>query len=222
MLSSASGFQTGKGESTVAIQCIQANITKAQAMIRNEHRASIALNAAACAELSQLLNQQLADTVDLFSQIKQEHWHAKGMHFYQFHRLFDRLAEDLEKHTDTIAERITTLGGAAKGTLRMCAAGSRLPELPLDVGDGQCTVMLLVERYAQLARTTWKAIAEAGKLGDADTADLFTSVSHDLDDAIWFLEAHLRDLPLTTGRGVEVMLGNDTDTALRSWPSTFV
>jgi|ERR1700674_243559 len=171
----------------------QADIANAQTMIRNEHRASFDIDAAAYAELTQLLNQQLADTVDLFSQIKQAHWHANGMHFYQFHRLFDRLAEDLERHTDTIAKRITTLGGAAKGTLRMCAGGSRLPELPLDVGDGRRTVTLLVERYAQLARSTCKAIAEADKLGDTDTSDLFASASQDLDNAIWFLEVHLRD-----------------------------
>ncbi len=30
-----------------------------------------------------LLNQQLADTFDLYSQIKQSHWNVKGMDFMQ-------------------------------------------------------------------------------------------------------------------------------------------
>ena len=38
-----------------------------------------------------------------------------------------------------IAQPIGTLGGVAKGTVRTAAADSRLPELPLDVGNGKCT-----------------------------------------------------------------------------------
>jgi starvation-inducible DNA-binding protein len=37
------------------------------------------------------------------------------------------------------------------------------------------------------------AIDDTGKLGDADTADLFTGISRDLDKYLWFLEAHLQD-----------------------------
>jgi starvation-inducible DNA-binding protein len=29
-------------------------------------------------------------------------------------------------------------------------------------------------------------------LGDADTADLFTGISRETDEQLWFLEAHLR------------------------------
>ena len=37
------------------------------------------------------------------------------------------------------------------------------------------------------------AIDETAKLGDADTADLFTGISRDLDKYLWFLEAHLQE-----------------------------
>ena len=43
----------------------------------------------------ELLNQQLADTFDLYSQAKQAHWNVKGAQFFQLHELFDRLAEEL-------------------------------------------------------------------------------------------------------------------------------
>ena len=46
-----------------------------------------------------LLNQQLADTLDLFSQIKQAHWNVKGMQFHQLHVLFDSLAEDVNTNS---------------------------------------------------------------------------------------------------------------------------
>src|SRR5215510_12569066 len=51
-----------------------------------------------------LLNQQLADTFDLYSQVKQAHWNVKGMHFLQLHLLFDELAKSLIEYVDLIAE----------------------------------------------------------------------------------------------------------------------
>lgn len=61
-----------------------------------------------------LLNQQLADISDLYSQAKQAHWNVKGAQFYQLHQLFDKLAEELEEFVDLIAERVTALGGMAR------------------------------------------------------------------------------------------------------------
>jgi starvation-inducible DNA-binding protein len=139
-----------------------------------------------------LLNQQLADTFDLYSQTKQAHWNVKGAQFFPLHELFDKLAAELAGYTDMIAERATTLGGLAQGTVRMSAANSQLAECELDVTDSLPTVEALAERYAALARSTRQAIESADGLDDADTADLFTEVSRGLDKALWFLEAHLQ------------------------------
>jgi starvation-inducible DNA-binding protein len=139
-----------------------------------------------------LLNQQLADTFDLYSQTKQAHWNVKGAQFFQLHELFDKLATELAGYTDMIAERATTLGGLAQGTVRMSAANSQLAECELDVTDSLPTVEALAERYAALASSTRRAIESAEGQSDADTADLFTEVSRGLDKALWFLEAHLQ------------------------------
>jgi starvation-inducible DNA-binding protein len=140
----------------------------------------------------ELLNQQLADTFDLYGQTKQAHWNVKGPHFMQLHLLFDNLAEEVFGFIDTIAERATALGGLAMGTVRMAGEGSRLPELPLKEVDGIAMVNELTERYADLAASTREAIKTAAEWGDADTADLFTSQSRVLDKALWFLQAHLQ------------------------------
>jgi len=139
-----------------------------------------------------LLNQQLADTFDLFSQIKQAHWNVKGIHFIALHELFDKLAEETEDYVDDIAERATALGGVAIGTARAAGKVSRLPEFPLEGVPGKAAVEALVERYALLTSSTRKAIETSGALGDADTSDLFTGVSRGLDKSLWFLEAHLQ------------------------------
>ncbi len=138
-----------------------------------------------------LLNQHLADTSDLYTQIKQAHWNVKGMQFQQLHELFDTLAAAVADDGDLVAERATALGGTALGTARMAAAASRLPEYPLEAVDGRQHVEALVARFASLAKTARAAIDTATAFGDADTADVFTEVSRRLDKHLWFLEAHL-------------------------------
>lgn len=153
---------------------------------------SIDLDAETRAQIVALLNQQLADTFDLYSQTKQAHWNVKGAQFFQLHELYDKLAAELIDHVDTIAERATALGGTALGTLQMAAKATRLGDYPEDAVASQVTLQTLAERFANLAATTRTAIEDADKLGDADTADIFTGVSRALDKSLWFLEAHLQ------------------------------
>lgn len=143
-------------------------------------------------EMIDLCNQQLADTADLQSQTKQAHWNIKGAEFIALHELYDDLAEEVEGYVDSIAERVSQLGGYAMGTARMAAANSRLPEYPIDANEGLDSVKALVERYAAYAASTRSAIDEADKSGDQTTADLFTEVSRGIDKSLWFLEAHLQ------------------------------
>lgn len=138
-----------------------------------------------------LLNEQLADTIDLRYQVKQAHWNVKGPHFIALHELFDDLYKALDGPVDEIAERVTALGGVAMGTARIAAKASRLPELPHDLVEGMKLVALLADRYAMLCRSTRAAIETADEAEDADTADLFTGISRELDKTLWFLEAHL-------------------------------
>jgi len=153
---------------------------------------SIDLDAETRAELNKLLNQHLADTFDLYSHTKQAHWNVKGSQFFQLHELYDKLATELLDHVDTIAERVTTLGGAAEGTAHMTVGASRLPDFPNGPVGSQESVQALSERYAALAATTRAAIDKSDDLGDIGTSDLFTGVSRGLDKALWFLEAHLQ------------------------------
>jgi starvation-inducible DNA-binding protein len=143
-------------------------------------------------KMVELLNQQLADTFDLYSQTKQAHWNVKGPDFYQLHELFDKLADNVLEYVDMIAERATTLGGLAKGTVRMASENSRLVEYPAGIANSMEHVECLSDRFAALAASTREAIDEAEDADDATTADLFTEVSRNIDKDLWFLEAHLQ------------------------------
>lgn len=142
-------------------------------------------------ELIGLLNQQLADTFDLYSQLKQAHWNIKGIEFHTLHKLFDELAVETLSFVDMIAERATALGGVARGTIRMASKLTRLEQSPDSFDNSEYTITKMVERYAQLCESTRDNIDVSESYGDKATADLFTEVVRGLDKSLWMLEAHL-------------------------------
>jgi len=144
-------------------------------------------------ELVSILNQTLATTLDLKTQVKQAHWNVKGLDFYQLHELFDEIATTVEEYVDMVAERVTALGGLAYGTARVAADASLLPEYPYDIGEGKEHVAALADRFAVYAKHLRDNIGHTEEeLGDADTADLYTEISRVADKYLWFLEAHLQ------------------------------
>jgi starvation-inducible DNA-binding protein len=141
-------------------------------------------------EIIALLNSRLADAIDLQSQVKQAHWNVKGMHFIALHELFDQVSTAVLVHIDDIAERVTTLGGTAMGTVRVAAETSTLSQYPLEITDGEAHVDALSTALATFGKVVRKNIDDADGLGDKDTADLFTGISREIDKLLWFVEAH--------------------------------
>lgn len=136
------------------------------------------------------LNARLADSIDLMTQAKQAYWNVKGPNFIALHELFDKVVEDAEGWADDIAERAVALGGIAYGTARVVAKRSTLDEYPLDISTGSDHVDALSSALANYGKSARAAIDIADKLGDADTADLFTGISREADKYLWFVEAH--------------------------------
>jgi starvation-inducible DNA-binding protein len=139
----------------------------------------------------ELLNARLADAIDLGAQCKHAHWNVKGPNFIALHELFDKVAESVEEHIDTIAERVTSLGGVAHGTLAAVMRATSLKAYPDDISEGLAHVDALSAALADFGARARAAIETSGRLGDADTADLFTGISREVDKQLWFLEAHL-------------------------------
>jgi starvation-inducible DNA-binding protein len=139
-----------------------------------------------------LLNQHLADGLDLGLQGKQAHWNVKGPNFIGLHELFDKVAEELEEFTDDIAERAVELGGVAQGTVQVVSKNSRLAAYPMNAVSGKAHVAALSGALAKFGASARAAIDTAAGFGDADTADLFTGVSRGVDKLLWMVEAHTR------------------------------
>ncbi len=141
-------------------------------------------------EAIELLNQRLADCIDLQTQCKQAHWNVKGPAFIALHKLFDEINEDVEEYVDLLAERVVQLGGIAEGTVGVVAKRSSLIDYPLGLSTGPEHVAALSDALAMFGRTARVGIEEMNELEDADSADILTEISRGVDKWLWFVEAH--------------------------------
>src|SRR5256886_8181065 len=142
------------------------------------------------AEAVALLNQRLADCIDLEPQCKQAHWNVKGPTFIALHKLFDEIAGDVQEYADLLAERVVQLGGIAEGTVGVVAERSTLVDYPLALSTGAEHVAALSDALAMFARTARLGIEEMNDLQDAGSADILTEISRGVDKWLWFVEAH--------------------------------
>ena len=138
-----------------------------------------------------LLNQALSELIDLQLQAKQAHWNVKGPNFIALHELFDTVTADAAGFADSVAERIAALGGQAEGTINVLGRRTTLPAYPVEIVAGRDHVDALSTSIAVVGKTIRGSIGRAVELDDADTADLFTEVSRELDKKLWFVESHL-------------------------------
>lgn len=144
----------------------------------------------------EILNEQLADAIDLQLQAKQAHWNIKGPNFVALHQLFDEIAAQAREYADEIAERAVALGGVARGTIQAVSAHSQLAEYPLEAGEWRAHIHSMADALATFGRGVRKAIDDATALNDADTADLFTEISRGVDKSLWMVEAHMQEAPV--------------------------
>jgi starvation-inducible DNA-binding protein len=143
------------------------------------------------AEVIEILNARLADSIDLMHQAKQAHWNVKGPSFIALHKLFDEVIDAAEDYMDLLAERVVQLGGTAEGTIQVAAMRTGLKAYPLTLVEEREHVEALSSALAAYGTSVRLAIEQTDALGDKDTADICTEISRGIDRYLWFVEAHL-------------------------------
>lgn len=137
-----------------------------------------------------LLNQNLADALDLHLQGKQAHWNVKGPSFSALHELFDKVEEKVEEFADDIAERAVALGGVALGTARVAAKHSRTREYPLDISNGREHVEALAGALAAFGSPLAPRLTRRRKQATPARPICSPKFLAAPTSLLWFVEAH--------------------------------
>ena len=143
-------------------------------------------------KICERLNERLRDSIKLGLCAKQAHWNVKGVKFIALHKLFDEVYAESQEWVDEIAERVTALGGLADGSVAALNK-SQIPDHPVNKVDWKTHVSALADELAAYGKQIRQDIDTTAGWGDADTADLCTEISRDVDKYLWFVEAHVQD-----------------------------
>jgi len=158
-------------------------------------------------EMTEQLNQLLADSMTLRDLYKKSHWQVAGPTFYQLHLLFDKHFDEQVEIVDTIAERIQLLGGLAIAMAHDVAETTRIERPPKGREEVPVQISRLMEAHQIIIRSCRELAERADKLGDAGTNDMVVSdVLRTNELQAWFLSEHLVNAPL-------VHAGNETSQA---------
>ena len=152
-------------------------------------------------EMTEQLNQLLADTMTLRDLYKKSHWQVAGPTFYQLHLLFDKHFEEQSELVDTIAERIQLLGGLAVAMAHDVAEMTQIERPPRGREEVPVQLSRLLDAHKVIIGQCRKLAERASKLGDDGTNDLAVSdVLRTNELQAWFVSEHLVQVPLADAK----------------------
>jgi starvation-inducible DNA-binding protein len=148
-------------------------------------------------EMTERLNQLLADTITIRDLYKKSHWQVAGPTFYQLHLLFDKHYDEQVELVDSIAERIQLLGGVSLAMAADVAEETQIERPPRGREEVPVQLSRLVDAHQVIIREARTLARRSTQLGDDGTNDLAVSeVLRANELQTWFLSEHLVNVPL--------------------------
>src|SRR5436190_14966241 len=152
-------------------------------------------------EMTEKLNQLLADTMTLRDLYKKCHWQVAGPTFYQLHLLYDKHYGEQVEVVDSIAERIQLLGGVSLAMAADVAETTQIERPPRGREEVPVQLSRLIDAHQIIIQQSRPLARRAVELGDDGTNDLVVSdVIRTNELQIWFLSEHLVDVPLVEAK----------------------
>ena len=148
-------------------------------------------------EMTEQLNQLLADTMTLRDLYKKSHWQVAGPTFYQLHLLFDKHFDEQVELVDLIAERIQLLGGLSIAMAHDVAETTQIERPPKGREEVPVQLSRLLDAHQVIIRQCRELAKRASRLEDDGTNDLVVSdVLRTNELQAWFISEHLVNMPL--------------------------
>ena len=172
------------------------------------HLLPLALEEPVRLEMTEQLNQLLADTMTLRDLYKKSHWQVAGPTFYPLHLLFDKHYNEQVELVDAIAERVQLLGGVSIAMAPDVAEITQITRPPRDREEVPVQLSRLLDAHQIIIQETRKLARRAIELGDDGSNDfLISEVLRTNELQIWFLSEHLVKVPLVEAREISSAAG---------------
>ena len=136
------------------------------------------------------LDNRLVALLDLQLTLKHIHWNVVGPSFIGVHEMLDPQVDAIREMTDTIAERIATLGGTPQGTPKSIVDRRTWEEYSLGKAFVVEHLGALDKVYSGVNADHRKAIGTLSEL-DPVSEDMITSQLGDLEQFQRFVRAHI-------------------------------
>ena len=175
--------------------------TELQAYGTVNHMLPLELEEPVRLEMTERLNQMLADTMTLRDLYKKSHWQVAGPTFYQLHLLYDKHFDEQVELVDAIAERIQLLGGVSLAMAADVAETTQIERPPRGREEVPVQLSRLLDAHQIIIRDARSLARRASELGDDGTNDLVVSqVLRGNELQVWFLSEHLVNVPLVEAK----------------------
>lgn len=139
-------------------------------------------------QVTEVLNQQVANFSVLYMKLHHYHWYVKGENFFTLHVKFQELYTEAALHLDTIAERMLSLGAAPTATLTEQLELSSIKEATGDESAGEM-IQTLVDDFDTVCSELTEGITVAEDKDDQPTADMFIAIRTSLEKHGWMFKA---------------------------------
>ncbi|MFI6280677.1 Dps family protein [Streptomyces sp. NPDC050988] len=138
--------------------------------------------------VSEALQGALVDLVDLSLVAKQIHWNVVGPRFRSVHLQLDEVVDTARLHSDTVAERASTLGVSPDGRAATVATSSGIGVTPDGWVKDTDAVGTLVDALAAVIERMRQRVGATGE-ADPVSQDIFIGITADLEKHHWMFQA---------------------------------
>lgn len=139
-------------------------------------------------KLIDLLNREVANFAVLYTKLHQYHWNVKGVRFYQFHALFEKLYDEMTENMDVVAERILMLEGQPLSKISDYLQFTTIKEGSNNETDMQMINQIIYD-FTTIDEELKEAIKVGQDLGDEVTVDILIGIDSALQKHLWMLKS---------------------------------
>ena len=151
---------------------------------------TIGLDQVKARDISNSLNELLANFQIYYQNLRGIHWNIKGKNFFDLHVKFEELYDDANIKVDEIAERILTLSNTPLHTFEDYISHAKVP-IGKNISNDEDAVKLIVMSISVLLKLERNILAQASNANDEGTNSMMSDFITEQEKTVWMMNAWL-------------------------------